>query len=456
MDQRLRRILEATEALGRGQFSVEFPVGDDDVGRLGYALRGLAESMDQRFRELRTLSKVTEQINAGLVLDDVLDSVFESFRPIIPYHRIGFALLEQDDTVVRARWARSDSKEVRLGLNFNLPMERTSLGKVLASGKPRILNDLEAYLQEHPDSLSTRLIVEEGMRSSLTCPLIAMGRPIGFIFFSCMQKEGYRDVHVEIFREIAGQLSVIVEKSRLYQRLLELNEVKNRFLGIAAHDLRNPIGVIQGYLHLILNGLVGDVPDRQRRLLEKVERSCQKMHDLVNDLLDLSAIEAGQLNLEAEPVELGPYVSELAETHSLLAAAKGIRLETDLPDDLPTVRLDRRRFEQVLDNLITNAVKFSYPGTVIHVGAEQVGTRVRLFVRDQGQGIPPEEVGRLFQDFARGTSKPTAGESSTGLGLAISRRIVEAHGGTIGVQSQPGRGATFTITLPRGTPLFQV
>jgi len=434
--------------MGQGCFHIEVPVGEDDLGRLGYAVRGLAELLDQRFRELRLLTEVTEKINAGLVLDQILDSVFDSFRPIIPYNRIGFALLEQEDTVVRARWARSDYAELRLGNDFHLPLAQTSLAEVLRSGVPRVLNDLEEYSRQHPHSESAQLLVQEGMLSSLTCPLIANGRPVGFMFFTCRYANAYQKVHVELFREIAGQLAIIVEKSRLYERLLELNEEKNRLLGVAAHDLRNPIGVALGYLRLVLAGTVGEVAPAQRRLLEKVENSCQRMLALVNDLLDVSAIEAGRLNLEPEAVDLRPFLAEVAETNSLLAGQKGIQVRAELPGDLPVVRLDRRRFEQVLHNLLSNAMKFSHSGTTITLSAEADRNGVRICVQDQGQGIRPEEIGRLFRDFVRVSTRPTAGEASTGLGLAISRRIVEAHGGTIAVSSQPGQGARFTVTLP--------
>lgn len=447
-DRRIREYLQATEALSRGQFAVEVPVGDDEVGRLGHALRGLGGQLERQFQEIRTLSRVTEKINAGLLLDEVLDSVFESFRPIIPYDRIGFSLLEQEDTVVRARWARSDAPVIRIDRDFCLPLERTSLGRLLETGQPRILSDLQAYLEEHPGSTATRLMVAEGMRSSLTCPLIAMGRPVGFMFFSSLQPDTYREVHVEIFRQIAGQLATIVEKGRLYQKLFELNELKNRFLGIAAHDLRNPIGVARGYLKLLLGGVVGTVPDEQRKLLEKVERSCARMLDLVNDLLDLSAIEAGQLTLEPDEVDLVSFLAEVAEAHEIHARAKSIAIETSLPPGLPKVRLDRKRFEQVLDNLLSNAVKFSHPGTTVTLGAEARGPKVRLSVRDQGQGIPEDEVSRLFHEFGRTSIRPTGDEKSTGLGLAISRRIVEGHGGRIEVESELGKGSTFVVTLP--------
>lgn len=443
------QLVEALEALAQGRFQAALDSRNGGSGAVGDALANLAEAVQRRDEQLHSLLSLTSRINAGLVLEEVLDAIFDTFRPLIPYHRMGFALLEQEERVVRNAWSRSDSDNLQIPPGFCTALETTSLGALLASSTPRILNDLVEYLEEHPSSLTTRRIVAEGMRSSLTCPLRAMGRNLGFLFFSSMAPGTYRDAHTGLFMEIAGQVALALEKGRLYEQLLRLNEEKNRFLGMAAHDLRNPIAVVQGYLRLVLAEAAGQVSPAQRRLLEKVEQSSHKMLSLVNDLVDLSAIEAGRINLEPEAVALSPYLEDQAETASLLAQAKGIGLTRAFPGNLPTVTLDPRRFSQVLDNLLSNAVKFSQPGTTITLGAEALKDKVRIFVRDEGPGLPPEDVDTIFGGFARGSNRPTGGESSTGLGLAITRRIVEAHGGKIAVRSQVGSGSTFTVTLPR-------
>ncbi len=223
-DPRIEKYREAAVAMQRGEFDVEIPAGDeDDVAELGCALLDLARSFESRFEEFDRLAEITERINAGLILEEVLDFVFDSFGPIIPYDRIGLALLDQGGRQVRARWARSNASALKIEQGYAAPMKGSSLARILETGKPRILNDLEAYLREHPQSDSTRRVVEEGMRSSLTCPLIARGRPVGFLFFSSMRPGTYGAVHQGLFRKIAGQLSVIIEKGRLYQELVELN-----------------------------------------------------------------------------------------------------------------------------------------------------------------------------------------------------------------------------------------
>ncbi len=234
-DDRIPRYIEATEALRDGQFGVEVPVAgaNDDVDRLGAALRDLSVSLERRRREVSELDAVSRRIGAGILLDDVLAEFYEEAREIFPYDRIGFSLLEDGDRVVRARWARSDLGPLRLGKGYAAELAGSSLETILRTGRPRIINDLVAYLAAKPTSESTRLVVEEGVRSSLTCPLVANGVPIGFMFFSSSRPNAYADAHVEAYQRIAGQLSVIVEKGRLVSELAEQKaqlEVRNTFI----------------------------------------------------------------------------------------------------------------------------------------------------------------------------------------------------------------------------------
>ena len=211
-DGRIPLYLEAIQRLKRGEYDLAVPVGPDEIGRLGEALCDLASALGNRNREAQKLDQITARINAGLLLDDILENVYHDFRGVIPYNRIGFSLIENDGQTVRARWAKSDQPEIKLMKGYAAPLEDSSLQTILTTGRPRILNDLAEYLEQKPDSKSTRLIVAEGIRSSLTCPLIADGVPVGFIFFSSIQPNTYADAHVETFSRIAGQLSVIVEK----------------------------------------------------------------------------------------------------------------------------------------------------------------------------------------------------------------------------------------------------
>lgn len=448
-DPRIRHFRDAALAMKEGKFRVEVPHdGDDEVAQLGSALRELGETLEQKFEQLNRLAGVTAQVNSGLILDEVLNHVYDAFRGVIPYDRIGFSLIEENGMTVRARWARSEALEMKIPKGYSAPLAGSSLQAIIETGTPRILNDLEEHLRAHPDSDSTRRIVEEGVRSSLTCPLIAMGKPIGFMFFSSRKPNTYKNAHVEVYLQIAGQLSMMVEKGRLYQQLLELNETKNRFLGMAAHDLRNPLGSIKGFASLLLGGFVGSLTEEQLDILHRVRLACDRMLGLMNELLNVSAIEAGRLDLQMEDLDLAACLRECRDDNNPLAGAKSIRIGLDLPAQLPSVRADVQRIHQVLTNLVTNAIKYSHRDTLITIGARAAEGEIQVWVEDQGLGIPEEEIPKIFTEFGRASARPTAGESSTGLGLAIVKRMVEMHGGRVWVESQVGVGSRFTFTLP--------
>lgn len=202
--------------------------------------RELKVQIDLRTREVRSLGSLTETINHAVRLDDVLEHVWESFRKVVPYNRIGFAEYDADERVVRAVWARSDASEIRIGTGYSAPIDSTSLGHILESGKPRIIDDLEHYLEIRPGSEATRAVVDEGMRSSLTVPLEAMGKKVGFLFFSSQTPRSYTSKHTRLLERISGQLSLAIEKSRLYDSLLEttrkLEEANEQLGRLASTD----------------------------------------------------------------------------------------------------------------------------------------------------------------------------------------------------------------------------
>ena len=201
---------------------------------LGDALIALGSRLDHKFAEIKALNEITEHVNAGMFFDEVLDHVFETFTKIIPYDRIGVGLLEKSkagETLVRSQWNRAKYGQILLGKGYAAVLKDSSLQAVAELGEPRILNDLEEYLLGHPDSQSTAMIVKEGIRSSLTCPLIARHEVIGFIFFSSHEKGAYRDQHIELFSQIAGELAITLEKSRAYEDLYLRNEFIKKVFG---------------------------------------------------------------------------------------------------------------------------------------------------------------------------------------------------------------------------------
>ncbi len=427
---------------------------------LGAALQNLAGALESRRRERQKLEAITTRINAGLLLDEVLDNIYQDFRELIPYERIGLALIEDNGQMVRSYWAKSELPGLGLQGGFSAPLAGSSLETIIQTGQPRILNDLEAYLTHKPQSHSTRLIVEEGFRASLTCPLVVNDTPVGFIFFSSVRPNAYANVHIEIFQRIAEQLSIIVEKGRLASELAaqkqaveqqndelrRLNDLKNTFLGIASHDLRNPVGYIETCISIMADPSYEFTLDDYKNSFRDILKQTNHILTMLDDLLDVTRIEAGKLDLKLELLDLIDFLAETVARHDRMARTKGSRVTLE---SLPALQVtaDPMRLRQVMDNLISNAVKYSPPGSQVRVGVLYKDGVTKVYVQDEGPGIKEADRTRLFQDFARLSARPTGGEKSTGLGLAITRRVVEAHGGQIGVDSDGEKGASFWFTL---------
>ncbi len=448
-NKKIHQIKAAISKLCDRQYNIGLSENSSgEIGLLEKEVLKLAQALEKQSDKLKTLLSITEKINAGLGLDDVLTNVYDSFKTLLPYDRIGLALVDKDQDIVTARWAKSANPTMKIVPGYSAPIKGSSLEPIIASGNPRIINNLLEYLDNKPQSESTRLITDEGMRSSLTCPLLAQGKPLGFLFFSSLSTNSYKNVHAEIYQEIAGQLAIAIEKGKLYQHLVELNDLKNKLLGIAAHDLRSPLAVIKKYIELLQDGFAGDITRPQQDILMRIDCVCKNMLSLINNLLDVSAIESGQLRLKLVETNLSSFLDEIYKLQLLLASAKNIKIELRNVTKSVLVKIDTCRIAQVIDNLIANAIKFSNPKTTIELGAYRNRNSICIYVKDNGQGIPADEIDNIFKDFGRTSVMPTAGEKSTGLGLAICKRIVEAHGGSIYVNSQPSKGSKFEFSLP--------
>jgi signal transduction histidine kinase len=230
--------------------------------------------------------------------------------------------------------------------------------------------------------------------------------------------------------------------------LERLNRLKTQFLGMAAHDLRSPIGHILSYSDFLREEAAQALTEEQLEFLAVIQRSSEFMLQVIDDFLDVSAIESGNLHLDCRRADPRKLLESNIAMNAMLAQKKKIRLRLEADGELPEVSFDEKKITQVLNNLISNAVKFAQPGTEVTVRAVAEAGAVRISVADQGPGIPESERGKLFQPFGKTSVRSTAGESSTGLGLAIVRKIIEGHGGRLWLESEVGAGSVFFFTLP--------
>lgn len=238
------------------------------------------------------------------------------------------------------------------------------------------------------------------------------------------------------------------ELQQINIELKKLNQQKNQFLGMAAHDLRNPLTVISGYSDILMGAEVGKMDEKTRKILERIKSSSTLMLHLIDDLLDISVIESGTVSLHLSSVDLPSLINENLILLKNLADKKNIQLKFNCSDSLPKIICDAHKMTQVLNNLINNAIKFSEPGSSIDIGLSLSNQEIHLSVKDYGMGLSELAKERLFQPFSKGSSSGTAGEKGTGLGLAIVNKIITEHKGKIWVESEAGKGTTFNISLP--------
>lgn len=326
---------------------------------------------------------------------------------------------------------------------------------------------LEAYEQFRPD-LVLLDVVMPGINGFETCRILRkrLGDACAPIIFITAKNEaedvvegltaGGVDYLPKPFRakEVVARIRthlynrLLVEKQQsLVEQLSRANAAKNKFLGMAAHDLRNPLASVRGLAEFLRDGTVGQLTPDQLDLVNTIHDASQSMLVLVNELLDVATIEAGELRIVTASHSLTELVEKSVAMANIEAARKGTRVVLDHAAPVQAM-IDTAKIRQVIDNLVGNAVKFSPPGSLVSVQLDSTPQGCSIAVCDQGPGVPESERDKLFKDFSKLSARPTAGEKSTGLGLAICRKIVEAHRGTIAVRNLPTRGCEFRVDLP--------
>ena len=321
------------------------------------------------------------------------------------------------------------------------PVDRGLIGRVVQTGKAELVEDVRADPDYEP--------VVEGMATQLTVPIRREAQIIGVIALESSERGRFDQGALEFVTRLADHAAIAIENARLFEAVQAANNAKTEFVSFVSHELKQPMTSIKGYADLLFKGTAGELNEMQRSFLEVIRSNVARMDALVQDLLDISRIEAGRLKLEIRPVKIEEAVEEAVRLVRRQVEAKKQVLEVQIPAPLPLVTADRNRLIQVLTNLLSNAYKYTPEGGRIRVAAElEDGRFVRCSVSDTGIGMTPEEQERLFTKYFRSQNPAVRSVPGTGLGLVITKSLVELQGGEIWVESEPGKGSTFTFTVP--------
>ena len=330
------------------------------------------------------------------------------------------------------------------------PERGTVTGRTLLEGRIIHIPDVQA----DPDYTWAEAQRLGGYRTIVGVPMLREGMVTGVLALTRDQVRPFTEKQIELVSTFADQAAIAIENVRLFdeiqdksRQLAEASQHKSQFLANMSHELRTPLNAILGYTELVLDNVYGDTPDKMRGVLQRIESNGRHLLGLINDVLDLSKIEAGELTLALTEYSLKEVVHTVYTAVEPLASEKKLAFKIEVPPDLPAGHGDERRLTQVLLNLVGNAIKFTDSGEVLIKAAAANGA-FKVAVHDTGPGISAADQGKLFQQFQQADNSITRRKGGTGLGLAISKRIVEMHGGKIWVESRVGQGSTFAFTLP--------
>ncbi len=399
--------------------------------------------IQRRAIQLQASLEVGQAVTSILDPDALLEHVVRVVRDCFYYSYVAVYTTDEsgDGLVLRASAGEADPFH-------GAHVTRESIGAV-----GQAFRDGRAVLESRPVSIKVGPPLSYA-RAEAALPLRLGDRVLGVMDVQSTQPESFDQDDVSVLQNVANQVAIALENARAYalereaaERLRELDRSKRRFLANMSHELRTPLTNIIGFARLMLKEISGPLTDQQRHDLEIIYHNGEHLLGLINDLLDISQIEAGLMELEFREVDLGDLIHSVMATASALLRGKPVVMREMIAPDLPKVRADPVRIRQVLLRILANAAKFTDQGTIT-VRAWPADGEVRISVSDTGAGIAPEYLERIFERFEQGLTENGRRPDGAGLGLALSKEFVEMHGGRIWVESEVGKGSTFTFALP--------
>jgi len=466
----IRALQAGASRLGAGEFSHRIEVRtDDELEALADQFNRMAEQLQESYsrleqkveertrdlaqsvRELKALEEVGRAVASSLDVKAVLSTIVT--RAVELAQADGGAIYSYDPVLGTFRLDEAHGLDQGLvGAIRAMRVEAgwSRLGEAAAKREPVLVPDL-AEMQASP---LRDITLAAGFNSALLVPLVGAEGTIGALVVQRKAKGAFPANTVGLMQTFAHQSVIAMHNAQLFheveekgQQLALANEHKSQFFANMSHELRTPLNAVLGYTELIVDGLYGTIPDKAKEVLDRVQINGKHLLGLINDVLDLSKIEAGQLKLSLEDYSMKSIVDSVVATTGSLAHSKGLAMRTAVADGLPMGHGDERRLTQVLLNLVGNAIKFTDTGEV-EIRAKAINGTFDVAVRDTGPGIAPQDQIRIFEDFQQVDNTSTRYKGGTGLGLAIARRFVEMHGGTLSVESAVGTGSTFHLRVP--------
>ncbi|GMV90995.1 MAG: hypothetical protein AMXMBFR82_07730 [Candidatus Hydrogenedentota bacterium] len=401
--------------------------------------------------ERSVLDAVNQRVAAAESLDAIMNFVFDSTRSLFPCDRMGLAFLEEDSSRVVAYWSRADYEALELDKGYAEDLKGSSLESVFQRGCIRIINDLQQYLESKPISASTALLVREGVRSSMTCPLTVDERRVGFLFRSSRTPFAY-DRHQALLQSaMVERLAQAVEKAYRIEQLENANLAYRELLAFVSHEVKSPVASIAMDARVLAEAYLGELAPQQRRKVQRIIAKAEHVLLLARDYLDLTRIDT--LSPDPQFHEVADFVAEVMEPAIEIGGAqledRNMWITREFPKALLHVSCEPELLRIALGNLMSNAVKYGKEGGEVRVKVERTRIGVRVTVWNEGPGFPAESKSRLFRRFSRLQTSETKQVPGTGIGLYSVWRIAKLHGGHADAESEEGQWAEFTIEIPQ-------